>query len=217
MGGKRANTSLCVACNVRLKSMGSGQGLRCPSCKERSEDVWVEVPTEPRTWDGWSLRRCSSTPRSTLGLGRTGRRQVSSQNDEKERCPVPTMEPETTKNIAYAIMGLSLLLMVWFISQRAMKNRTSMLESSGPKIAGKMRWTAALEILNNLTSRTKMPLRKWPNSSVKMTTQTTKPESSIRSSWVVSPRTGYAGSWTFHAIGAKSRIRSSSSPRPSVQ
>ena len=46
------------------------------------------------------------------------------------------MEPETTKNIAYAIMGLSLLLMVWFISQRAMKNRTTMLESSGRKIAG---------------------------------------------------------------------------------
>ncbi len=46
------------------------------------------------------------------------------------------MEPETTKNIAYAIMGLSLLVMVWFISQRAMKNRSSMLESSGPKIAG---------------------------------------------------------------------------------
>ncbi|MGB1765917.1 MAG: hypothetical protein ACPHJE_00900, partial [Poseidonia sp.] len=33
--------------NVRLKSMGSGQGLRCPSCKERSQDVWVEVPTKP--------------------------------------------------------------------------------------------------------------------------------------------------------------------------
>ena len=31
---------------------------------------------------------------------------------------------------------VSLLLMVWFISQRAMKNRTTMLESSGPKIAG---------------------------------------------------------------------------------
>ena len=46
------------------------------------------------------------------------------------------MEPETTKNIAYIIMGLSLLAMSWFISQRAMKNRSSMLESSGPKIAG---------------------------------------------------------------------------------
>ena len=58
------------------------------------------------------------------------------QNDEKERHPVRGMEPETTKNIAYAVMGLSLLLMVWFISQRAMKNRSSMLESNAPKIAG---------------------------------------------------------------------------------
>ena len=46
------------------------------------------------------------------------------------------MEPETTKNIAYAVMGVSLLLMVWFISQRAMQNRSTMLEASGPKIAG---------------------------------------------------------------------------------
>ena len=46
------------------------------------------------------------------------------------------MEPETTKNIAYIVMGLSLLAMAWFISQRAMKNRMQMLESSAPKIAG---------------------------------------------------------------------------------
>jgi len=46
------------------------------------------------------------------------------------------MEPETTKNIAYIVMGLSLVAMAWFIMQRAMKNRTQMLASSGPKIAG---------------------------------------------------------------------------------
>ena len=38
---------LCAACNVRLKSMGSGQGLRCPTCKERSEDAWMDVSTKP--------------------------------------------------------------------------------------------------------------------------------------------------------------------------
>ena len=65
------------------------------------------------------------------------------QNDEKERHPVQGMEPETTKNIAYAVMGLSLLLMVWFISQRAMKNRSSMLESNAPKLLVKMKWTVA--------------------------------------------------------------------------
>ena len=37
----------CPACNVKLKSMGSNQGLRCPSCKERSEDRWVPVPCTP--------------------------------------------------------------------------------------------------------------------------------------------------------------------------
>ena len=46
------------------------------------------------------------------------------------------MEPDTTKNIAYAVMGLSLLVMVWFITQRARENRSSMLESSAPKVAG---------------------------------------------------------------------------------
>ncbi len=46
------------------------------------------------------------------------------------------MDPDTTKQIAYIVMALTLLAMVWFISQRAMKNRMSMLESSAPKIAG---------------------------------------------------------------------------------
>lgn len=46
------------------------------------------------------------------------------------------MEPDTTKNVAYVAMALSLLVMVWFISKRAMKNRMNMLEASGPKIAG---------------------------------------------------------------------------------
>ena len=47
-----------------------------------------------------------------------------------------SMEPDTTKNLAYLAMGLTLLVMVWFISKRAMKNRMAMLEASGPKIAG---------------------------------------------------------------------------------
>lgn len=46
------------------------------------------------------------------------------------------MEPDTTKNLAYIVMALTLLVMVWFISQRAMKNRMSLLEATGPKIAG---------------------------------------------------------------------------------
>lgn len=46
------------------------------------------------------------------------------------------MEPDITKNVAYVAMALSLLVMVWFISKRAMKNRIAMLEATGPKIAG---------------------------------------------------------------------------------
>ena len=46
------------------------------------------------------------------------------------------MEPDTTKNIAYAVMGITLLGMVWFIAQRARLNRSTMLESSAPKVAG---------------------------------------------------------------------------------
>ena len=46
------------------------------------------------------------------------------------------MEPETTKNISYILGALTLALMVWFISQRAMKNRTAMLSDNAPKIAG---------------------------------------------------------------------------------
>ncbi len=42
----------CATCDVKLKSMGKGQGLRCPSCKERSDDRWVPVPCEP-LFDAW--------------------------------------------------------------------------------------------------------------------------------------------------------------------
>ena len=37
----------CSDCEVRMKSMGAGQGLRCPKCKRRSEDAWVSVETSP--------------------------------------------------------------------------------------------------------------------------------------------------------------------------
>ncbi|MEC8632849.1 MAG: DUF1743 domain-containing protein [Candidatus Thermoplasmatota archaeon] len=42
----------CPDCDVRMKSMGTNQGLRCPKCKLRSEDAWVEVEAHPphRSW-----------------------------------------------------------------------------------------------------------------------------------------------------------------------
>ena len=50
--GRAQTRPLCPVCHVRLKSMGSGQGLRCPSCRERSDDAWVDVPLQP-PFLGW--------------------------------------------------------------------------------------------------------------------------------------------------------------------
>jgi len=38
---------MCDECSVRMKSMGKGQGCRCPKCKLRSEDTWVSSPRLP--------------------------------------------------------------------------------------------------------------------------------------------------------------------------
>ena len=46
------------------------------------------------------------------------------------------MDPDTSRNIAYLLGVLTLAVMVYFISRRAMENRTEMLESNAPKVAG---------------------------------------------------------------------------------
>ncbi|MDA0926062.1 MAG: hypothetical protein O3C36_05420 [archaeon] len=46
------------------------------------------------------------------------------------------MDPETTRTVGLFVGALSLLVMLWFISQRAMKNRMKMMEENAPKIAG---------------------------------------------------------------------------------
>ena len=44
---------LCPHCPKRLKSMGRGQGLRCPACKfKMEEDAWVAVECTP-PWSSW--------------------------------------------------------------------------------------------------------------------------------------------------------------------
>ena len=205
-GWQEGERPLCVACNVRLKSMGSGQGLRCPSCKERVKiSGWKSRPN-PRTWDGAPVdaRRHLARPLAWEELADDMFLQTMKRNGVHHHGARDDQEHRLHHGPEFAADGR-------FISQRAMKNRTSMLESSGPKSRGKMRWTAALEILNNLTSRTKMPLRKWPP--VKMTTQTTKPESSTVS--VVSPYKGTQG------VDVPRHRRQIShpffTPRPSVQ
>ena len=46
------------------------------------------------------------------------------------------MDPDTTRAVGLFVGALSLLVMLWFISQRAMKNRMKMIEDNAPKIAG---------------------------------------------------------------------------------
>ncbi len=46
------------------------------------------------------------------------------------------MDPGTTRTVGLFVGALSLLVMLWFISQRAMKNRMKMIEDNAPKIAG---------------------------------------------------------------------------------
>jgi F0F1-type ATP synthase membrane subunit b/b' len=46
------------------------------------------------------------------------------------------MDPATTRTVGLFVGALSLLVMLWFISQRAMKNRMKMIEDNAPKIAG---------------------------------------------------------------------------------
>ena len=43
---------LCKECGVRMKSMGRGQGCRCPKCKQRIEDMWSTTPRIP-PYDSW--------------------------------------------------------------------------------------------------------------------------------------------------------------------
>ena len=37
----------CQKCERKMKSMGRGQGLKCPSCGSKCEDKWIEIPRIP--------------------------------------------------------------------------------------------------------------------------------------------------------------------------
>ena len=50
---RKQRRPLCQTCGVRMKSMGSMQGLRCPTCKLRADDTWVDVSASP-PFDGWT-------------------------------------------------------------------------------------------------------------------------------------------------------------------
>lgn len=42
-----------LCCGKRMKSMGSGQGIRCPTCKSIMEDTWIQVNRVPPI-AGWA-------------------------------------------------------------------------------------------------------------------------------------------------------------------
>ena len=38
---------LCRDCNVTMKSMGKNQSVRCPKCKSKSDELWIEIKRLP--------------------------------------------------------------------------------------------------------------------------------------------------------------------------
>ena len=38
---------ICAKCNVNMKSMGKGQSVRCPKCRNISKEVWIEKTRVP--------------------------------------------------------------------------------------------------------------------------------------------------------------------------
>lgn len=45
-------------------------------------------------------------------------------------------DEQTTKNVAYIILGISFLVMMWFILKQAKQNREDSLDENSPNIAG---------------------------------------------------------------------------------
>ena len=45
-------------------------------------------------------------------------------------------DEQTTKNVAYIILGISFLVMMWFILKQAKQNREDSLDESSPNVAG---------------------------------------------------------------------------------
>ncbi|RJU81387.1 MAG: hypothetical protein DWB99_06500 [Candidatus Poseidoniales archaeon] len=45
-------------------------------------------------------------------------------------------DEQTTKNVAYILLGISFLVMMWFILKQAKQNREDSIEDSSPNIAG---------------------------------------------------------------------------------
>lgn len=49
---RKKQRPLCPECGVRMKSMGQGQGVRCPQCKHIMDDFWEMIEPSP-PYLGW--------------------------------------------------------------------------------------------------------------------------------------------------------------------
>lgn len=43
---------MCEKCNVRMKSMGTNQAVRCPKCRIKSDVLWIDEPRKP-PFENW--------------------------------------------------------------------------------------------------------------------------------------------------------------------
>ena len=43
---------MCEKCNVRMKSMGTNQAVRCPKCRIKSDILWIDEPRKP-PFENW--------------------------------------------------------------------------------------------------------------------------------------------------------------------
>ena len=56
-------------CGTRMKSMGTNQGVRCPKCKQKSNQQWsIENREPPITWMGSTTGRQKKTSRKIITL-----------------------------------------------------------------------------------------------------------------------------------------------------
>ena len=70
--------------------------------------------------------------------------------------------------LTYIILGLTLLGMIWYMTNRGRANLAKAREDAAPAIAGAMFWTVLQRIQSNSMSLMMKPLKKWLNFLAKM-------------------------------------------------
>ena len=65
--------------------------------------------------------------------------------------------------LTYIILGLTLLGMIWYMTNRGRANLAKAREGAVLQLLEKISWMEQQKILNNSMSRMMKPLRKWQN------------------------------------------------------